>query len=222
MKRCLAPAALVALALSASGAEAAKIIAPVSVTANTGTAGSPLWVPRHMIDQSGLSQTYVAGVTEFDDFLAANPVHTYAPGTPWLSTGNVTTSVLTFDFGRIVSLGAFAIFDDPRTTISSLRFSTPDGGRRGAFVVADHDLQPAPAQVFQFRPFETRYLTVEIAGCNGPSSGSSRWNGCGIGEFVFADGTAGAVPEPATWAMMILGFGGVGALLRRRAAPLAA
>jgi hypothetical protein len=25
-----------------------------------------------------------------------------------------------------------------------------------------------------------------------------------------------AVPEPATWAMMIVGFGGVGALMRRR------
>ena len=32
-----------------------------------------------------------------------------------------------------------------------------------------------------------------------------------------------SVPEPATWAMMILGFGGVGALLRhRRVGPLAA
>ena len=29
-------------------------------------------------------------------------------------------------------------------------------------------------------------------------------------------GTLIAVPEPATWAMMITGFGGVGALLRRR------
>jgi hypothetical protein len=27
---------------------------------------------------------------------------------------------------------------------------------------------------------------------------------------------SGAVPEPATWAMMIMGFGGVGALVRRR------
>jgi hypothetical protein len=25
-----------------------------------------------------------------------------------------------------------------------------------------------------------------------------------------------AVPEPTTWAMMIIGFGGVGALMRRR------
>lgn len=31
--------------------------------------------------------------------------------------------------------------------------------------------------------------------------------------------TAGAVPEPATWAMMILGFGGVAGALRRRRFP---
>ena len=28
--------------------------------------------------------------------------------------------------------------------------------------------------------------------------------------------SAGAVPEPATWAMMIIGFGGVGGAMRRR------
>ena len=28
--------------------------------------------------------------------------------------------------------------------------------------------------------------------------------------------TAGGVPEPGTWAMMLLGFGGLGAILRRR------
>ncbi|HYF29464.1 MAG TPA: PEPxxWA-CTERM sorting domain-containing protein, partial [Candidatus Paceibacterota bacterium] len=33
---------------------------------------------------------------------------------------------------------------------------------------------------------------------------------------------AGAVPEPATWAMMILGFGAVGSLVRRRRHGLAA
>jgi PEP-CTERM motif len=35
------------------------------------------------------------------------------------------------------------------------------------------------------------------------------------------NGGVGAVPEPATWAMMILGFGAAGALLRRRRAALA-
>lgn len=36
-----------------------------------------------------------------------------------------------------------------------------------------------------------------------------------------SNGAVGAVPEPATWAMMILGFGAAGAFLRRRRAALA-
>ena len=37
--------------------------------------------------------------------------------------------------------------------------------------------------------------------------------------FATDGGGGGVIPEPATWAMMILGFGGVGALLRRRRVP---
>lgn len=36
------------------------------------------------------------------------------------------------------------------------------------------------------------------------------------GDVKFGDTTGGAVPEPATWAMMIAGFGLVGAMMRRR------
>jgi hypothetical protein len=32
----------------------------------------------------------------------------------------------------------------------------------------------------------------------------------------FGNGFSGAVPEPTTWAMMLVGFGGLGAVLRRR------
>lgn len=35
-------------------------------------------------------------------------------------------------------------------------------------------------------------------------------------SVITFDGANGAVPEPATWAMMVLGFGAVGATLRRR------
>jgi hypothetical protein len=34
--------------------------------------------------------------------------------------------------------------------------------------------------------------------------------------LVYSTGAGGGVPEPATWAMLILGMGGMGAVLRRR------
>ncbi|MDB5464526.1 MAG: choice-of-anchor family protein [Phenylobacterium sp.] len=39
-----------------------------------------------------------------------------------------------------------------------------------------------------------------------------------LGAFDVQSDTGSAVPEPATWAMMLVGFGGLGALLRRRRA----
>lgn len=48
---------------------------------------------------------------------------------------------------------------------------------------------------------------------NGPAQGSLAVNSGVTAVPRFIDST---VPEPASWAMMILGFGGVGALMRRR------
>jgi hypothetical protein len=44
-------------------------------------------------------------------------------------------------------------------------------------------------------------------------SGTSAGNGSFAGTIAFAPR---AVPEPATWALMILGFGGVGGMVRNR------
>ena len=41
------------------------------------------------------------------------------------------------------------------------------------------------------------------------------------GVFFDAVGVSGAVPEPATWAMMLIGLGGLGAVLRRNRQPVA-
>jgi hypothetical protein len=51
---------------------------------------------------------------------------------------------------------------------------------------------------------------------------NERWNlgDVTVNGAAFTPGT-GAVPEPAAWALMILGFGGVGAVLRRRRAAAA-
>jgi hypothetical protein len=46
-------------------------------------------------------------------------------------------------------------------------------------------------------------------------------SGNGIASISFGDPSSGAVPEPATWAMMILGFGAAGSAIRSRRRALA-
>ncbi len=56
--------------------------------------------------------------------------------------------------------------------------------------------------------FGTSGTDYHMATCSDPTGGSACTPGGGGGQ--------GGVPEPATWAMMIMGFGGVGAMMRRR------
>jgi hypothetical protein len=203
----------IALALAAGSAQAAKMLAPVSVTANTRDAGM-FWTVDNIIDQSGLSKKYTPGVTEFEDFVASKPVHGDSLNTRWLSRENTTSSILTFDFGQIVTLSKLALWDDHSSTNSRFVFSTPDLANFTSFRPIDaRGGSNPPLQVFDFRDITTRYLTVQIEGCN---QGGTNWSGCGVHEMAFAEGVAGGVPEPATWALMILGFGTAGATLRRR------
>lgn len=44
----------------------------------------------------------------------------------------------------------------------------------------------------------------------------------GLPPMALLDGVSLSVPEPATWAMMLIGFGGIGAMIRRRGRSLAA
>ena len=68
-------------------------------------------------------------------------------------------------------------------------------------------------------------VSVSIFGGGAPGGGGAAGYADGIGDLVTSSGTRinimgagpqGAVPEPTAWAMMIMGFGGVGATLRRR------
>lgn len=72
--------------------------------------------------------------------------------------------------------------------------------------------------------FDRLYFNIPIydtGGTNyaslGSNNGTSIWNNQGLGGITFTR-IDGAVPEPGTWALLLLGFGAVGSVLRRRKA----
>lgn len=215
MKTTLGAAALATAVLTAGAAEATKMLGPISVSVASGGTAGQLWAVDNVMDQSGLLQFYEPGVTEFEDYIAGDPRHNDSLNTRWLSTTNISSAKLVFDFGAEVTLGAFAFWDDFSTSNSMFRFTSLDGLTTYSEVgVADPNERGVGAQAFDLPRIKTRYLTLEILGCSPTPQGTSR-SGCGLQEIAFAE-AVGGVPEPATWAMMILGFGAAGSLIRRQ------
>jgi len=70
----------------------------------------------------------------------------------------------------------------------------------------------------------TAYFSNAYTHCDWSDGVSGYWwdpsvqGGQGVPETLLVRGNSGAVPEPASWALMIAGFGLVGAAMRRRVA----
>jgi hypothetical protein len=216
-----------AAAAFAGPAAAGVIIQPKSVTIVTGGTAAG-YDASNIINQSGLSKTYKSGVTDFDTYIATNPLHAFNSG-EWLSDGPTTSATVLFDFGEIVEITGFAIFNEDATSMGFTTFRagispTSLSGYGGSnFRVQNPFGVDYGATVVNHQAIRRRYFAVNITGCN--AAGAAH-NGCGLGEVVFESSQAapppvGGVPEPATWAMMIMGFLGTGAAVRRRNRGLA-
>ena len=88
-----------------------------------------------------------------------------------------------------------------------------------------------PSEIPKVEPFTTQDLSQPLSYTANSSGGSQFWFYYGADEAnpisFYTDGnpitvTVSAVPEPATWAMMIIGFGGAGVAIRRRRQAFAA
>ncbi|OAN58321.1 hypothetical protein A7X12_04485 [Sphingomonas sp. TDK1] len=126
------------------------------------------------------------------NFLAAGPtagepaILTFTPGTKYLSF--LWGSPDTYNrFTVNTSLGNTAIF-----TATGLGFSQ-SGGQQGF------------AQAVQFKTLSAGEYFTTVSFANSPSS-----NAFEVSNF------RSAVPEPAAWGMLILGFGAAGGVMRRR------
>ena len=183
-----------ACVFSASAAGAGVIIAPTAAVIDSG--GPGFGSIEQTFNQAGLLTTYVAGIDDFDSYLAGDPQHNFVfSGNEWFSNQGTTSAQVTYDFGAIVTIDAMALWHEDASGFS--RFILSSDGNPNFLVdsAADTTINfNYGAQVFDFGgAITTRFLTIQMEGC--PQAPDNGFDACAIGEVAFRS-TDGVVPEP--------------------------
>jgi hypothetical protein len=132
----------------------------------------------------------------------------YVPGSVTSSSAFFVAGSELFTSGLITN----PLFtDDPTITNLTLTSNSTFNASNGPFPETNFTL--------------TALSTFNSTASDGYASGAVKNNGTAMGP-TFNVGPvevpiSGAIPEPATWGLMILGFGGVGAMIRRRKSDMA-
>ena len=111
----IAVAAGIALVLSQIGpAQASVITSPTGATASSTfiAAGFDFDI-GNTIDHSGLSTNFISGVSDFDAYLAGNPMHTsLADHNEWFSQLGVTQASIIYDLGSVKTVDRLALWNE--------------------------------------------------------------------------------------------------------------
>ena len=159
-----------------------------------------------------------------------------------IQAGSVLTNAggfVTSSTGDMASVAAFTPVNFSTVTATngqSVGFTSSFGTFVGT--IQDLTTMPAPNAVVSFNSFGNFTPTGALSSfMEGPASLTVSFTQTGVltsgrlqpaisGSFTFAseagDGSPGAVPEPAAWAMLLTGFGLTGAAMRRRRTAVAA
>jgi hypothetical protein len=209
-KTLLAVAGAVVLAGALAAPASAAIIYPVSANGSSSYPGYP--------DADAIDQGAGSDVSD------------------WASLGQGASSFLNLDLGAVYTLDQAFVTDrvtsgggnngyvgglsDFTTQFSLQGFTNASFTTAiGSALVFNHTA-PIPSGPSSFGTtvalggLTTQFVRYQVLATNGSNPGLS--------DIHFAT-RDGGVPEPATWGLMLIGFGGMGAILRRRrAAALAA
>ena len=143
---------------------------------------------------------------------------------PWSSTGNYATVSPSDGTPGIFDLSTFGAI----TKISLLWGSIDNYNDLDVLDASDNVLATfngatviASANGDQSNPATNRLVTLTLTGASMDAAAKLRFRSTGNAfEFDNVAIQTAAVPEPATWGMMILGFGLVGSAMRRRSAAV--
>ena len=201
-------------------AYAGVILSPTAVLLNTAGDFSADAAIDSTIDHSGLSAGFTSGVTDFDSYIASNPVHEwiFTDGSEWFSEGGQTRGILVYDLGDTYAVNRLALWNEEFSGIQTMHVET---STNAAFLTSVFvgDFNPTntpfdqsyPSEVFDLSDSIARYVRLTITGPQTPNRGTF----LSMGEIAF-DVQPTAVPEPATMSTVLLGLGAARLLRRRR------
>ncbi len=235
------------LSMGLSSAHAGVILSPVSASATStnfvqvDTNGKSLYDIEYAINQGGLLSNFDSGITDFDTYLATNPLHDYLPESQeWfgalkgISVSGASVifprDTLIFDLGDVYELDRFALWNEENGGIRSASISIssdnvnftnvltiqPAGNPFDPNISYQPDIYNYGADVFSFSDLvSAQYLKFDLVCPNN----NSVYAGCSLGEIAFsvaANNASGSVPEPTSFAIMGLGLIGLAGARRRR------
>lgn len=169
-------------------------------------------------------------------------VERFGDGSTWLNPDGRDPAFITLDLGAAYQIGSFDLFNSRNlgdratggfqilaaNTLTAASQAYATGFTLGADAVTlvagtltmpGATNIPITAQSFASSDWSTAYRYIQFRPLTpvSPAYGGKNFGLVELRAFD-AEGMAGAVPEPGTWALLILGFGAVGAAMRRRTA----